>query len=512
MKARASGHAAPRRARSSLGLGAGFLLFLGLLFCFHPGADGARIGRMGAVAALMAVWWITEALPLAATSLLPFVLFPLLGIMTSKEIAPLYINSTIFLFLGGFLIALAMERWNLHRRIALKTLLWFGRSPALLVLGFMGACAFLSAWISNTATAVAMLPVGMAVLHGLEERWGRDRTATLAVALMLGIAYACSIGGVATLVGTPPNLALKTIFENTFPEAPKITFAQWSLLGVPLAVTMLIAAWLVLTKLWYPPDPGLRVDRRLLREQYAALGPMAPEEKRVAGVFLTTALLWMFRVKIEIGSVTIPGWSQLFNRPGLIDDGTVAVTMALLLFLLPASGQPGERLLGGPVFARVPWGIILLFGGGFALAEGFKVSGLSDWLGTTLFADVGGFPALGIVFLVCLAMTFLTELTSNTASTQMVLPILAAIALAQSIHPLLLMLPATLSASMAFMMPVATPPNAIVFGSHWLTVRQMARAGLVLNLIGVVLTTATLYLVGVKVFDLGAAELPAWAR
>lgn len=500
----------PKRQGGRLGFWMGLVLFVGVLGSLRLSGVEPPICRMAAVAALMAVWWITESVPLAATSLLPFVLFPVLGLMTSREIAPKYINSTIFLFLGGFLIALAMERWNLHRRVALRTLLAFGRSPALLVLGFMCACGFLSAWISNTATAVAMLPVGMAVLTGLEERWGRDKTGTLATCLMLGIAYACSIGGLATLVGTPPNLILKTIFESTFPEAPRITFAQWSLVGAPLSLIMLFVTWFVLTQWLYRPDPTLRIDRDLLKQQYAELGPMQPEEKAVATVFAVTALLWMFRVDIRLGESVMPGWSRLFNQPELIDDGTVAIGMALLLFLLPAR-EPGERLLTAKVFGRVPWGIILLFGGGFALAAGFKDSGLSTWLAETLFRGVGSLPALGIVLAICLSMTFLTELTSNAASTQMMLPILASVALAQSIHPLLLMIPATLSASMAFMVPVATPPNAIVFSSGWLTVRQMARAGIVLNLLGVGLTVIAVYVVGTQVFHIPPTGMPAWA-
>lgn len=500
----------PKRQGGKAGFWAGLVLFALVFVFLRPAETDPAVGRMAAVAVLMAVWWITESVPLAATSLLPFVLFPVLGLMTSREIAPRYINSTIFLFLGGFLIALAMERWNLHRRVALRTLIVFGRSPALLVLGFMCACAFLSAWISNTATAVAMLPVGMAVLTGLEERWGREKTATLATALMLGIAYACSIGGVATLVGTPPNLILKTIFESTFPAAPQITFAQWSLVGVPLSLVMLFATWLVLTRWFYRPDPTLLIDRGILRAQYAALGPMRAEEKTVATIFAVTGLLWMFRVDIRLGEFVLPGWSGLFKQPELIDDGTVAIGMALLLFLLPAR-EPGERLLSAQVFSRIPWGIILLFGGGFALAAGFKDSGLSMWLAETLFQGVGGLSALAIVLAICLAMTFLTELTSNAASIQMMLPILASVALAQAIHPLLLMVPATLSASMAFMVPVATPPNAIVFSSGWLTVRQMARVGIVLNLLGVGLTVTVVYLIGANVFDIPLSGMPDWA-
>lgn len=501
-----------KRLGTAVGFWSGLGLFALLLAGFHPVTNEPAVGPMTAVAALMAVWWISEAIPLAATSLLPLVLFPLLGVMSGKAVAPLFLNSTIFLYLGGFLIALAMERWNLHRRVALKTLLWFGHSPSLLVLGFMCACGLLSALISNTATAVAMLPVGMAVLAGLEERSGREATASLATALMLGIAYSCSIGGIATLVGTPPNLALKTIFENTFPEAPPISFAQWTLMGAPLAAVMLVATWALLTKVLCRPAADLRIDRSVLREQYAALGPMKLEEKIVGGVFALAALLWMTRTPIQLGAVRLPGWSQLLPQPKLVDDGTVAVALAVLLFLLPSRTKPGERLLDGGVFARVPWAIILLFGGGFALAAGFKESGLSSWLAQTVFSGVSGASTLLIVGVVCVTMSFLTELTSNTASTQMVLPILAAAALAQKVHPLLLMIPATLSASMAFMMPVGTPPNAIVFGSGWLTVKEMARVGIGVKLVGLVLTVAAVYLLGMGIFDLRQATLPAWAQ
>jgi sodium-dependent dicarboxylate transporter 2/3/5 len=496
-----------------MGLGLGGVLFVGLLVFFDPVSGNPTIGRLAAVAALMAVWWITEAVPLAATSLLPFVLFPLLGIMGSGDIAPFYINSTIFLYLGGFLIALAMERWDLHRRLALRTLLMFGRSPSLLVLGFMAACTGLSAWISNTATAVAMLPVGMALLTGMEERWGRARTASLGVSLMLGIAYACSIGGIATLVGTPPNLAFKAIFEQTFPNAPEVTFASWCLVGMPLSLCLLFLAWALLTQLLYPADPAIRIDRVELRAQYAALGPMKREERIVAALFATTAALWIFRSDIQVGAFRLPGWGGLFNDPSLIDDGTVAIFMALLLFLVPAGDRPNrERLLSGDVFRRVPWGIILLFGGGFALAAGFQESGLSDWLARTFFDGLGGLPLVWVIVSVCLVITFLTELTSNTATTQLVLPMLAAAAIAQSVHPMLLMIPATLSASMAFMLPVATPPNAIVFGSGWLSIRQMAWAGLLLNLIAVIAVSAAVYFIGGQVFGFADPGLPEWAR
>ena len=261
---------------------------------------------------------------------------------------------------------------------------------------------------------------------------------------------------------TPPNLAFKVIFESTFPAAPPITFASWCLMGMPLALILLVIAWLVLTRWLYPPDARIEIDPKILRDQYAALGTMKREEKTVAALFATTALLWIFRSDIVVGAFTLPGWSRLFDQPSFLEDGTVAIFMALLLFFIP-SREPDKNgmLLTAEVFHRVPWSIILLFGGGFALATGFKESGLSNWVAQTFFSSLGGLPVLLIVVLTCMVMTFLTELTSNTASTQLVLPILAAAAVTQSLHPMLIMIPATLSASMAFMMPVATPPNAI---------------------------------------------------
>lgn len=497
------------------GLVAGPVLFLLILTWFDPVPESPQVGRMLAVVCLMAVWWITEAIPLAATSLLPVVLLPLLGIMPGKEVAPNYINSTIFIFIGGFLIALAMERWNLHRRIALRVLLLFGHSPANLVLGFMVAVAFLSAWISNTATTIAMMPVGLAVIHQLEDRYGREEVKRMATCLMLSIAYAASIGGIATPVGTPPNLVFKTIFEETFPGGPVISFGQWAFVGMPLSLVMLGLCWLLLTRFVFPPERGIQIDQRVIRDEYRSLGPISKEERNVLGVFAATALLWMGRESIQLGSVVIPGWTLLLPESvrHMVDDGTVAVGMALLLFLWPRKSEQGEseRLLDVKVFQRIPWGIVLLFGGGFALAKGFVESGLSVWLAGSVFSGVGVIPMLAMVLLVCLVMTFLTEFTSNTASTQLVLPLLASAAVAQEIHPMVLMIPATFAASMAFMMPVATPPNAIIFGSERVSVAQMCRAGFWLNLISIVVVTLALYWIAAPVFGFSDGHLPDWA-
>jgi len=497
----------------------GFLLLM--FFPIDPGNVPAS--RMAAVAFLMAAWWVSDAIPLFATALLPLILFPFLGIMAGREAAPIYFNSTIVLFIGGFMIALTMEKWNLHRRIALAIIHAVGGGPARIVLGFMLAAAFLSMWISNTATAVMMVPIGLAIVLQVEERFGREETHAFTVSLMLGIAYACSIGGLVTLVGTPPNLSFVRIFEILFPEAPHIAFGQWIVLGLPLGATMLILAWFVLTHLVYRAPEELTVDRAVVHAERSALGPISFEEKAVLAVFATTAVLWVFRVDLALGIATIPGWSRLIPYPHLIDDGTVAIMMASILFFIPTrkseakegestgDGAKANRVMGPEVIPRLPWDIVLLFGGGFVLAAGFQQTGLAQIIGNQ-FAAVGNLPPFVMMLLVCLMLTFLTELTSNTATTEMILPILAAIGVATQTNPLALMIPATISASCAFMMPVATPPNAIIFGSGRLTVGEMARAGIVLNLLGALVVATFVYTIGSVVFQIDLTALPEWAE
>lgn len=488
------------RSGSTIGLLLGLAAFAATLLFFRPEGVDPAVSKMAAVVVLMAVWWILEPVPFAVTALLPFVLFPILGLQTAAQTAPVYFNSIIFLFLGGFLIALAMERWELHRRLALHVLLLFGRSPSLLVLGFMVACAFLSAWISNTATTLAMLPVGMAVLAKLGDHYSARDLRPLGVSLMLGIAYSCSIGGIATPVGTPPNLAFRAIYSEMFPEGLRLSFAQWCLFAMPLSVMLLAACWVLLCFVLFRSPGHLKIDRDLLRQQLAELGPLRREETLVGGIFGMTALLWIFREPIQLEAFTVPGWQGLLPWATGIDDGAVAIFMAILLFLIPARELQKDgseerikhtRLLTGGVIAKVPWGIILLFGGGYALARGFQDSGLSAWVAGAFFSNFGqmGLPAM--ILMVCLVMTVLTEFTSNTPSTQLVLPIVGATAVAEGIDPLLLMIPATLSASMAFMMPVGTPPNAIVFGSGQVRIQDMVKAGVALNLVGMVLITLT---------------------
>ncbi len=503
----------------AVGLWLGLVAFA-LLLAFPVDAGNEPASRLAAVAALMAVWWITEAIPLFATALLPLALFPLLGILAGRETAPVYFNSTIVLFIGGFMIALTMQKWNLHRRLALAIIGAVGGSPARIVLGFMVAAAFLSMWISNTATAVTMVPIGLAIVLQIEERMSarsdtlHERgTHTFTVGLMLGIAYGCSVGGLTTLVGTPPNLSFVRIYEILFPAAPEIAFGQWLIVAFPVGVVMLAAAWLLITQVLYRASPAIAVERDVVARERARLGPMTFEERAVLIVFAITALLWVFRVDLTLGAFTLPGWSRLLPWPRLVDDGTVAIAMASMLFFIPTRNRDrGEtRLMGADVIPRLPWNIVLLIGGGLALASGFHHTGLAQFIGDQ-FAAVGVLPTFVLILLVCLALTFLTELTSNTATTEMILPILASVAVATGTHPLVLMIPATMSASCAFMMPVATPPNAIVFGSNRLSIAEMARAGIFLNLIGALVIATVVYTLGLVVFDIDPSVLPDWAR
>ena len=504
--------ASAKNTSQKVGLALGVFLFLAVSFMdLDPG--NPVVTRMAAVAILMATWWITEAIPLFATALLPLVLFPLLGIEQSSVTAPIYFNDTIVLFLGGFMIALTMEKWNLHRRIAITIIRRIGGGPSRIVLGFMIASAFLSMWISNTATAIMMVPIGLAIILQMEGEFGVEDTRRFSVGVMLSIAYSCSVGGLATLVGTPPNLSFTRIFQITFPNAPTISFGQWALLGLPTSVIMVLISWLLITRVFFRVPEHVTVDRTVVEDQVKALGPVSFEERAVFSVFILTAILWVTRVPLQLGAITIPGWSQLLPFEGFITDGTVAITMATILFLTPSMSPDASfpTLAGPDLIPRLPWGIVLLFGGGFALAHGFQTSGLSELLGNQ-FAGLSGIPPFVLILAVCASLTFLTELTSNTATTEMILPILAAAAVSLDVHPLILMVLATLAASCAFMMPVATPPNAIIFGSERVRIPEMARIGLVLNLIGVLVIAVMFHFLGTAVFGIESGVMPEWAR
>ncbi len=475
-----------------------------------------------ATAVLMASWWITVAIPIPATSLLPLVLFPVFGVLTSKQTAVNYASEIIFLFMGGFILALGIQRWGLHRRIALHIVQIFGTNPSRMVLGFMVATAFLSMWISNTATSLMMLPIALAVVASLREVDG-DRGKGFAPALLLGIAYSASIGGLATPIGTPPNISFLRISEILFPEAPTISFGSWFFAILPVVIVLLPIAWILLVRLF-----GCRAPRGssssgpgVIAEEIRALGTMSGAERRMLWIFVITALLWITRGDLDLGTFRIPGWACLVEAwlpgrfaAGHLHDATVAMGMALLTFLIPGERQPDGRrpaLMDWDTAVQLPWGILLLFGGGFALALAFKESGLAEYFAASFARQVGGLPPFFLVIATCLLLTFLTEVTSNTATTEVLLPILAGTATAMGVHPLLLMLPATLSASCAFMLPIATPPNAIVFASGEVEIRDMVRAGLLLNLIGVVVIATLFFLVSSRLLGLDLSTIPLWA-
>ena len=466
----------------SVGLWLGPVAFSGLLLLPAPGGLNEEAWELVAVTVWMATWWISEAIPIPATALLPIVLFPALGIMPASTVTHAYGHHLIYLFMGGFMIAVTMERWHLHRRIALRIIQRVGTAPVRLVLGFMIATALLSMWISNTATAMMMVTIGLAVLKQLlpDNRW---RTSPLATALMLGIAYSASIGGVATLIGTPPNAVLAGVLDQQY--GIDLRFGTWMRFSLPLSLLMLLLAWLYLTRIAFPLGK-IRLDEsgRHLREELAQLGPLSIPEKRVGLVFAGVASLWMLR-----GFIT---WEPL----SMVKDSTIAIAGALLLFVMPAGGGQRGALLNWETAVRIPWDIIVLFGGGFALAAGFSESGLTTWLAWQL-QVLAGVPVPVVILCVGLLVIFLTEVTSNTATASLLLPVLGALAQALQLSPLILMVTATLCASFAFMLPVATPPNAIVFGSHCIHIAQMARAGLWLNLIGVLLISVFVYLWGI---------------
>ncbi|MEJ2078471.1 MAG: SLC13 family permease [Acidobacteriota bacterium] len=471
--------------RRTIGLFLGPLLFVIWLLVPAPADMPAAGWRVAAVAALMAVWWITEAIPIAATALVPIALFPILRVMPSAEVTVSYANHLIYLFLGGFLIAVTIERWNLHRRIALLTIRLIGSSPNRIILGFMLATAGLSMWISNTATAMMMLPIGLAVIQQASRMLGRsDDSETssfrFGTALMLGIAYSASIGGIATLIGTPPNAILVGVLEKTFAES--ITFLDWMEVGLPLSAILLVLTWLYLTRIACRSEistlPG---GVELIESELRDLGPVTREQKWVLGVFTAVAAAWIFRGLVP--------WKAL----DMVDDPTIAIAGALVLFLIPSDWRRGVFLLDWKTAVRIPWDVIVLFGGGFALANGFSSSGLTQWIAANLNALQGTSPVI-LIGVTGLVIIFLTEITSNTATASLSLPLVAAFAEAVHLHPLGLMVTVAIAASLAFMMPVATPPNAIVYSSRYVTMPQMAATGLGLNLISaVVLLLIVLY-------------------
>jgi len=463
---------------------------LALLILMLPAPEGMKpeAWRLVALATWMVVWWLGEAVPIPATALLPIPLMPLLGIEKMKPVAANYGHTLIFLFLGGFILAAAMQRWGLHRRIALKIVTLVGTSPGRIIAGFMFATAFLSMWISNTATTIMMYAVGISVIGFIAQKTAdKSVVRNFGVALMLGIAYSASIGGVGTLIGTPPNALLASFLQTTYDI--QIDFFTWMQFGIPVVLIMLPVAWLVLTKLIFPVrNLNIGDVGSVIKDELADLGSMSKGEKAVAIVFLCAAAGWILR-------------KQLVAITGLpINDTTIALLAALALFAWPVSRAKGHFAVDWDAARHVPWGVLILFGGGLALATGFKSTGLAVWIGQ----QVSGFDVSTwiLIFIVLVAIVYLTEITSNTATTATFLPILGAVAVGLNINPVLLAVPVALAASMAFMMPVATPPNAIVFSYEELRLGDMVKAGFWLNIIAIAVSFAAMYFLAGWVFGI----------
>ncbi|MBL7471418.1 SLC13 family permease [Robertkochia sediminum] len=441
----------------------------------------------------IALWWVTEAVPIAVTALLPIVLFPLTGANDLVSTTASYGHKYIFLYMGGFMLAIAIEKWGLHKRIALHIISLIGTNVTRIILGFMVATAFMSMWISNTATSVMMLPIAMSIISQLKDNPDTvaDENAIFGKALMLSIAYSASIGGIATLIGTPPNLVLAGYVQEVYDI--EITFFQWLMFGLPISVFLLAISWYYLTRKAFTfkqkEFPGGKAEiQRLIAE----LGPMKREEKMVLTIFVLTAFAWITRSFFL---------QKIFPA---IDDTIIAMCAGIALFCLPAKGS--RNLINWEEAVKMPWGIIILFGGGMALAAAFESSGLAVWLGNSM-TLLQFLPLVLLVVLIIASVNFITEMTSNLATTAMLLPILAPVAISLGVNPYILMVATTVAASCAFMLPVATPPNAVVFGSGYLRIPDMIRTGIWMNIISIVLLSVFVYFLLPLVWDFDPLSL-----
>lgn len=480
-----------------LGLYSGPIAFL--LIYFFGQADGlAPQGQaMLAVTTWMAIWWISEALPIATTAFLPLILLPLLGIMKIGAISANYMHPTVLLYMGGFLLATGIEKWNLHRRIALSIINLLGTDLRKIVLGFIIATGFLSMWISNSATSLMMLPIGLAVVNQFKIQLGDSFTSisdNFGKSIMLGIAYSASIGGMATLIGSPTNAIFAAVVEEIY--GYRIGFNEWLKFGLPLVIVLIFICWYILVNFSnkLPKKFNLPSGKNDISTQLKALGKISSDEFIVLVVFGIVCFSWILREKFL--NDLIPG----------IDDTIIVLIGVVLLFVLPSSKR-NERILDWKTAEQIPWGVLILFGGGLALAEGFKVTGLADWLGQG-FTLIEGISYFVLLLIIVAAVNFLTEVTSNVATASMILPILASVALKLDLHPFGLMIGAVLAASCAFMLPVATPPNAVVFASGYLQIKDMVKSGFWLNVISIALITLMVYFILPLVWGIDLAKYP----
>ena len=444
----------------------------------------------------MAIWWVTECVPIAVTALLPIVLFPVTGGLDLQSTTASYGHKLVFLFVGGFIIALAIEKWNLHKRFALNIIRITGSKKSKVILGFMIATAFLSMWISNTATSIMILPVGLAIIAQLKDDPNTIENENLVFgkSLMIAIAYSASIGGMATLIGTPPNMIFAGVVEQSY--GVKISMFDWMKFGIPISATLLIICWLYLTKVAYKfPNEEFSEGRKEILNQIKLLGRFSYEESRVLIVFALTAIAWISRGYLE---TIIPA----------IDDTIIAISFAVILFIIPTKKNSVDKtLLVWKDTVKLPWGILLLFGGGMAIASAFTKSGLSLWI-ADLLINLDGIPLILVILTIVTTINLLTELTSNMATTAMLLPVLVTIALAINVHPYFLLISATLAASCAFMLPTATAPNAVVFGSGLLKIEDMFKKGIWMNIISIIIITLIVYYFLPSIFDVSTELIP----
>lgn len=457
----------------------GIVVFIILIIIPAPESINPAAWKTMTVALLMAYYWITESIPISTTALIPLVLFPLLGITTMKAAAAPYAHELIFLFLGGFILAQAIQKWGLHERIALTIIRLIGYNPKSIILGFMISSAFLSMWISNTATALMMLPIALSVLKVMESGNETENIKLFGTSLMLAIAYSCSMGGIGTLIGTPPNAIAAAFVKDNYNI--DIGFTDWLMVGLPFVFIGLPIIYFILTRVVFKLSDSLMIDESFFAEKLSNMKKMSNEEKKVLFVFASVAVLWIIRPVLN---------SYVPN----ISDSSIAIAGAITLFFIPASKNAGQKLLNWNDVEKISWGILILFGGGLSLANAITVSGLSEWLGN-LFSGLYGINEWIIIFLLTTLVIFLTELTSNAATTAAFIPIVASIAVGMEVDVLTFVVPTTIAASCAFMLPVATPPNAIVFSSGRITISQMSRAGFRLNIIFAFIISTIAYIV-----------------
>ena len=497
----------------------------GLVLCCTDKVGDKMISQTLGISVWISALWLTELVPLVVTALMPLFLFPLFGILSSKDIAAAYINDTVFLFISGMIMALALERWDLHKRLSFKILSWCGTKPSNLLFGMMTVTFFLSMFVSNTATALMMVPNAIAVCDALERQSqkeeDKEETKRFGTAVMLGIAYAANVGGMASLIGTPPNLIFQAQMEVLFPLAPEITFAEWLFFGLPIGLAVALFTWVYLRVIYLRNFKGEVANRQIFVDEYTAMGPWTMEQTTVGALFGTLALLWVFRRDLEFSSFTIPGWSNIFPEASYISDATIGMCFAVLMFLIPArpsmlpeapedaDTKRSTTLMDWKTANRMPYDIIFLFGGGFALAEAFISSGLSAYLGDTL--GKMDMSLAGQVFLVTFFISFITCLTSNTATSSIMIPIAASMAVGAEVSPYTFMIPTAMACSCAFCLPVATPPNMVVFASGRLAMVDMMRVGVFLNILCSVLILAATFTIIPAVLDVDADELPDWA-